>query len=120
MRESLDQLAKNLNGGVSRRKALWQFITGLGAAGVLTGRKAAAATPPVNVCVAFCDLQATNFYNVCMAASVICGSLHNSGYCAELTCVGQSKPVDTTIIINGSDEFGTFTCVPTISTGIPL
>jgi len=117
MRESLDKLAKNLNSGVSRRKALWQFITGLGVAGVLTGRKATAAS--VNPCISYCSQQGTNFYNVCMAASAVCGSLHNSSYCAEVTCVSPGR-FDTSIVINGTDEYGTFTCVPTIAGGFPV
>ena len=40
MRKSLDQLARNLASGMSRRKAIWQFVGGLGVVAALTGRKA--------------------------------------------------------------------------------
>ena len=40
MSKSLDQLARNLASGMSRRKALWQFVSGLGVVAALTGRKA--------------------------------------------------------------------------------
>jgi len=43
MHDSFDRLARNLAGGMSRRKALWQFFSGLGVvAAVLTGGTARA------------------------------------------------------------------------------
>jgi hypothetical protein len=115
MKESMDQFARNLAAGVSRRKALWQFLSGLGAVTALTGRKASAAAvnSPQQNCSLFCTLQADNFVLVCLAASAICTSQHGAGSCAELTCTGAG--------INSSEggpnksiEFGTYTCVPTV------
>jgi hypothetical protein len=118
MKESMDQLARNLAGGVLRRKALWQFLSGLGAVTALTGRKASAATTgsPQNNCSIFCTLQATNFNTVCVAASAICSRSHGPEYCAELTCSGIGIN-ESAGPINSLPEFGTYTCVPI---GIPI
>ena len=59
MSKSLDQLARNLASGMSRRKALWQFVSGLGVVAALTGRKAYARSP---FCEEFCAAQAEIFY----------------------------------------------------------
>jgi hypothetical protein len=116
MKESMDQLARNLAAGVSRRKALWQFLSGLGAVTVLTGRKANAlgiSVPgPQQNCSIFCTLQAENFNTVCVAASAICTKLHGNGYCAELTCSGIGINSTESNGPNNLPEFGTYTCVP--------
>jgi len=90
MSKSLDQLAKNLASGMSRRKALWSFITSFGAVAALTGRKAYAGTQ--NQCAAFCDAQAGMFYELCIQTSLECGT----GSCAEFSFIG----------INGSEPIG--------------
>jgi hypothetical protein len=64
MNESLDLLSKNLASGMSRRKALWQFVSGIGALGLLTGRKAKADTGLV--CEIWCNTQKTLFLNLCL------------------------------------------------------
>lgn len=81
MSKSLDQLARNLASGMSRRKALWQFVSGLGVVAALTGRKAYARSP---FCAGFCAAQAEIFYGLCLEASLCCGR----GSCAEFSLIG--------------------------------
>ncbi len=64
MSESIDKLAKNLAGGMSRRKAILQFIGGLGFLAAFTGRKAYAGT--FSQCDAFCEGQAFLYFEHCM------------------------------------------------------
>jgi hypothetical protein len=95
MSNSLDQLARNLASGMSRRKALWQFITGLGVVAAFTGRKAYAGT--AGLCSGFCEEQAHIFYEQCIRVSGYCGT----GRCAEFT------PVN----FNGGGILAPFICV---------
>ena len=95
MRKSLDELARNLASGMSRRKALWQFITGLGVVAAFTGRKAYAGTPAL--CGKFCEKQASIFLEQCIRVSGYCGT----GRCAEFT------PVN----FNGGGILAPFICV---------
>ena len=81
MSESLDQLAKNLASGMSRRKAIWQFITSLGVVAAFTGRKAYAV--PSGGCAEFCEAQTLIFHDLCLEASARC----RPGYCAEFTLI---------------------------------
>ena len=101
MSKSLDELSRNLAGGMSRRKAFWSFLTGLGVAAVFTGRKASAA-PPRNVCVEFCNAQAEVFKDLCIAASLTC----KPGYCAEISLINFNG--SRSVNFNG----GPFVCVP--------
>jgi hypothetical protein len=107
MSNSLDQLARNLASGMSRRKALWQFVSGLGVVAALTGRKAFAGNR--HQCEEFCEEQAEIFKHLCIEASKYC----KSGHCAEWTLIGFNGTIaisgDSTLIgING----GPFVCVP--------
>jgi len=95
MSKSLDQLAKNLASGMSRRKAIWTFVTGLGVVATLTGRKAYAGS--AGLCSEFCDRQAEIFYEQCLRVSGFC----RSGSCAEFT------PVN----FNGGGVLAPFICV---------
>jgi hypothetical protein len=121
MRASLDQLARNLASGVSRRKALWQFVGGLGILGALTGRKASASGfgGRRNDCLSFCREQAEFIQRVCEYASESC----SQGSCAELSLTGIG--INGTGILNfdgagsqaiGINGFGIngspFICVP--------
>jgi hypothetical protein len=88
--ESLDLLSKNLASGMSRRKALWQFVSGLGALGFLTGRKAKADSGLV--CEIWCNTQKTLFLNLCLQSyasnverQVICNGLTSVFYSACIT-----------------------------------
>jgi hypothetical protein len=81
MSKSLDQLAKNLANGMSRRKALWTFITSLGVVTAFTGRKAYAGG--LVECAGFCDAQALLFVEACLQASRSCGP----GYCADFSII---------------------------------
>jgi hypothetical protein len=108
MSKPLDQLARNLASGMSRRKALWQFVSGLGVVAALTGRKAYAKSP---FCAEFCAVQAEIFYGLCLEASLCCGP----GCCAEFslitlnsTTVFAATGTKSTIGING----GPWICVP--------
>lgn len=114
MRASLDQLARNLASGVSRRKALWQFVSSLGVVGALTGRKAYAdIRGHHHGCERFCEEQADLFQRICMQASEDC----SRGYCAEFSLfgingtmfsAGSTVHAQSGIGING----GLFICVP--------
>jgi hypothetical protein len=75
--ESLDLLSKNLASGMSRRKALWQFVSGLGALGFLTGRKAKADSGLV--CEIWCNTQKTLFLDACL--NVLASNLERQIIC---------------------------------------
>lgn len=113
MSRALDQLAKDLAAGVSRRKALWRFVGGLGVLGVLAPRKGSAIVagqPFAGACESFCQEQAQLFVNICMAASTNC----SPGSCAEFTTVSVNGTSPATILaINGGIPFsGQWVCVP--------
>ncbi len=106
MSKSLDQLARNLASGMSRRKALWQFVSGLGVVAALTGRKAYANSP---FCAEFCAVQAEIFYGLCLEASLNCGP----GCCAEFTLVGFNSTFPIGVTLNSTTiNSGPFICVP--------
>ena len=111
MRKSLDQLAKNLASGMSRRKALWGFVSGLGLVATLTGRKAEAGI--LGNCAPFCAIQAETFLSMCIEASRSCGS----GYCAEFSLIGFNGSYPIGISMNNtyvSSPSSPFVCVPTL------
>jgi hypothetical protein len=95
MSKSLDQLARNLASGMSRRKAIWQFVSGLGVVAALSGSKAYAGS--VDLCNGFCERQADIFREQCLRASSLCGS----SCCAEFT------PIN----FNGGGVLAPFICV---------
>jgi hypothetical protein len=80
MNNSLDQLARNLADGMSRRRAFWQMLTGLGVAAAVTGRHASAGAQANNGCAAFCKQQYHEYLLLCLNASEHCP--HD--YCAEV------------------------------------
>ena len=87
----INDLSKNLAGGMSRRKAFGRFLAGIGGA-VLLGKKAGAEGN--NICVAFCryqGLKGREFGN-CVSLSAHCPP----GYCAN--------------VVNGTSSHGF--CVP--------
>jgi hypothetical protein len=106
MSKSLDQLARNLAAGMSRRKAIWQFVGGLGVVAALTGK--AQASPAGSSCVDFCDQEAEYFRNLCVEASQSC--CH--GYCAEITLVSFNGSPKSGVCFNGQTPGGGYTCVP--------
>jgi hypothetical protein len=108
MSKSLDQLAKNLASGMSRRKALWQFFGSLGVVAAFSGRKASACGPG-GVCREFCEQQAQMFMEMCLEASETCPP----GYCAEFTLVGFNGGAG--ISVNGSPHI----CVPVSTHSVP-
>jgi hypothetical protein len=105
MSKSLDQLAKNLASGMSRRKAFWSFLGGVGAIGALSSRKAL-ANGRRESCGDFCEQQADIFRSLCIEASQSCGS----GSCAEFTLISFNGGPG--IGFNGSFNGGPFICVP--------
>lgn len=98
MSKRLEELSMDLASGMSRRKALWRFLGGAGAA-VLAGKAKASGN---NVCVAHCkqveaELRAhanldvpPDYLGQCVAASAHCPP----GHCALLfpTNGGQWVP----------------------------
>lgn len=86
MSKRLDELSLDLAGGMSRRKALWRFFAGTGAALFL--RQRAKADDGNSVCTAFCLAQVAenpgapqDLFGQCMAASTRCPD----GECALIT-----------------------------------
>ena len=106
MRKEIDLLSKDLASGMSRRKALWNFVSGLGAVGALgalTSKSAKAKTnsipldceilcstqmtqfekfchevPKVNtISEVICEALATSFYNACLQAAATCHQGHD-------------------------------------------
>jgi len=132
MNEPMDVLSKNLASGMSRRNALWRFVAGLGAVGVLTGRKAKADTGLV--CEIWCNTQKTLFLNLCLQAhasnverQVICNAattvfysacIANSDRCPVGRCAeyeisepdGIAAPTTSTYEVFEEDE-GDWVCV---------
>jgi len=105
MSKALDQLAKNLASGMSRRKAFWSFLGGVGAIGALGSSKALAHGREES-CGEFCAQQAEIFLGLCIEASRSCGS----GSCAEFTMISFNGGGG--IGFNGSFNGGPFICVP--------
>jgi len=89
MSKSLDQLARNLASGMSRRKALWQFVSGLGVVAALTGRKAYAHDHE-HRCRDYCREQAEYLERLCMEYSE---EYCSHGYCADYSIVLNSTPI---------------------------
>ena len=88
MSRSLDQLARNLASGMSRRKALWQFVSGLGVVAALTGPKAYAHDH--ERCRDYCREQAEYLEHLCMEYSEEhCGQ----GSCADYSIILNSTPI---------------------------
>jgi hypothetical protein len=119
MSKSLDQLARNLAGGMSRRKAIWQFVSGLGVVAALTGRKAYADDLDQHErrCRDFCHEQAETFKEYCLQASDSCAE----GYCADVTLnCGGGIGINGGLGINGTGVISVngspYTCVPVYRT----
>jgi len=141
MSKSIDKLSKDLANGVSRRKALWGFVTGLGAVGAIGafGAKKAKAASNVNLmCEISCTTQAQDLTKACRAfygnnvvREVVCNGIAStysaaclafsahcrSGFCAEFIGFSGSDPsAATSAALYSSyieDESG-FVCVPSI------
>jgi hypothetical protein len=87
MSKRLEELSMDLAAGMSRRKALWRFLGGAGAAVLMAGKGRAAGN---NVCVAWCRRLAEDagqigigrddIFGKCMSASAHCPK----GQCAFL------------------------------------
>jgi hypothetical protein len=74
MSKKLEQLSRNLANGMSRRKAFWSFVTGIGAAGTLAGT--AFGDDHFDDCEDYCEAQAQTFQRICMAAARSCSGDH--------------------------------------------
>ena len=132
MRKAIDQLSKNLANGMSRRKALWQFVSGLGAvgaAGALSGKKAYASSTVSLQCQIMCNTQAQEILTIChningnnVVREVVCQGISDeflsaclqasghcrSGFCAEFTGVNGTAALDTAsynLFISGGGDF---------------
>jgi len=136
MQKSIDLLTKNLASGMSRRKAFWQFITGLGAVGALgsLGAKKAKAASNVNLmCTIMCSTQAQEITTVCRAVSgnnvvreIACSAIASefesacitassrcrSGFCAEFVGVNGSSGITAASFSLFESGGGDFTCAP--------
>jgi len=90
MSKHIEELSKDLAGGMSRRRAFWRFCAGIG--GALFAGKAASAAVPVDICVEYCRSTSLNLleFDECVIASAFCPR----GECAmvsngrHLMCVG--------------------------------
>jgi hypothetical protein len=70
MSKAIDKLSKELAQGVSRRQAIWSFLTGVGAVGalgVLTGKQAKADSHENLLCLISCSTQAKAIMGFCNA-----------------------------------------------------
>jgi len=92
MSKQIEELSRNLAGGMSRRRAFWRFFAGVG--GALLGGKAATARNEGNsICVDFCRNYALNGkeglsgeeFGRCVAASTRCPP----GHCAVMINSGD-------------------------------
>jgi len=137
MRKEIDILSKNLASGMSRRKALLNFLAGFGAVGalgVLTSKKARAngveyicedicatkmqliltccneAVANSNPKQLVCNVVATDYYDACIASAA---------HCPDGTCPGfQIAGKDPGVGCAAFDAFivgaGGFVCIPVL------
>lgn len=87
MMKRVEDLSKNLAGGMSRRKAFWRFFAGTGAALFATARPASAGIGNIVSCVEFCLYQRLEGkdYDDCVIKSAMCPQ----GECAMLAKGGH-------------------------------
>jgi len=89
MSKHIEELSKDLAGGMSRRKAFWRFFAGIG--GIFLAGKTASAAPPVDICVAYCRMESSNLFEFdeCVIASAFCprGECAVIGNGRHLMCV---------------------------------
>jgi hypothetical protein len=141
MSKSIDKLSKDLASGVSRRKALWSFVTGLGAVGAIGafGAKKATAASNVNLlCQISCTTQAQDLTKACRAfygnnvvREVVCNgvaavysqaclafSAHcRSGFCAEFIGFSGSSGGDlsnASLYSSWEENESGFVCIPSV------
>ncbi|HTX37103.1 MAG TPA: hypothetical protein VME43_18870 [Bryobacteraceae bacterium] len=136
MSKAIETLSKNLASGMSRRKALWHFVSGLGAVGAVAslGAKKAKASQAVSLaCQIFCNTQAQEILTIChqvngnnVVREVICNGIVaefqaaclaasarcRSGFCAEFVGVSDDSTITTASYTDYIDGEGDFTCVP--------
>lgn len=85
MSKSFEKLTKDLASGMSRRKSLQRFLGGLGAgaAALLTGRRAFAGGPDMEICLEWCQaltaISRPGDFGACMSESARCPE----GFCAR-------------------------------------
>jgi hypothetical protein len=104
MSKSFERFSKDLAAGMSRRKAFQRFLGGLGAgaAAVLSGGRAFAGGPDMDVCIDFCRIftgGGGRLFGQCVSESAQCPE----GFCA--------RPMR----VNGGFAFGSavnWVCVP--------
>ena len=109
MSKSVDQLAKNLAGGMSRRKAIWQFVSGLGVVAAFTGRKAFAGGRTCNrSCNNFIESQVETFKEMLTEYSQTCPP----GYCASFPLL-EGVTLNSTVLYPVTfNSTLPFVCVP--------
>ncbi len=136
MSKAIEKLSKNLASGMSRRKALWHFVSGLGAVGAVAtlGTKKAKASQAVSLaCQIFCNTQAQEIGTIChningnnVARELICSEIETefqadclaasarcrSGFCAEFVGTSDDSTITTASYTSFIDDEGDFTCVP--------
>jgi len=139
MSKSIEKLSRDLASGVSRRKALWGFVTGLGAVGAIGafGAKKANAASNVNLlCQISCNTQAQDLTKACRAfygnnvvREVVCNgvaavysqaclafSAHcRSGFCAEFIGFSGRDTASATsaaLFESWESDESSFVCVP--------
>jgi hypothetical protein len=74
MMKRVEDLSKNLAGGMSRRKAFWRFLAGTGAALFASTRPASGGIENIVSCVEFCLYQRLEGkdYDDCVIKSATC------------------------------------------------
>ena len=136
MRKAIDLLSRDLAGGMSRRKALWKFITGagaVGAVGALSAQKAHADSHVTLTCQIFCHTQSQQILSICrtingnnVAREVICNGIADeflsdclaaasrcrSGLCAEFVGINGTFGISPSTYSLFVDGGGGFICVP--------
>jgi hypothetical protein len=73
MSKHIEELSKDLAGGMSRRKAFWRFCAGVGGA-LFATKKASAGITNLGSCVEYCRGQGLSplEFDECVIASALC------------------------------------------------
>jgi len=136
MSKAIDKLSKDLANGVSRRKAMWNFVTGLGAVGaasLFSAKKAKGAAVTSLLCQIFCNTQGKELLTICrsvygnnVARETICNLIETeflagcvafsahcrSGFCAEFVGVSDERGVTPATFQAFQEGEGGWICVP--------
>jgi hypothetical protein len=87
MSKRIEELSKDLAGGMSRRRAFWRFFAGTGAALFVTTKPASAGIENIISCVEFCLYQRLEGkeFDDCVIKSALCPR----GECAVMSNGGH-------------------------------